>query len=571
MIADRILESIRPLTLLAAIAWAASTAAGGAEPLRLATSARFDITADGAVVKIDDGRVTDGTGSIERMNWVSEEARPRGYTINFPITALGWRNLAIQFVPAKAGTVTLALMGPYQEESKGVIYRQEVLWDGVSAEGTKLPDGGFETQGGQLPTGWQSGGGAVVEQTSEAPALDGTHFARTWHNQTLSTTFEVAAGRPVTIRLSARAARVAGLDEMKPIVSRQTPAHKAARLFLRGANLGNDFEVPPGQNWAVNYTTDDTHNIRAEGFDHIRIPVGWHHYTGPAPDFTIRPAFFNRVDALVNAGLREGLAVIINVHHFDEFTTDPSSQTPKLLALWRQIARHYEKAAAKLAFEILNEPKDAATTEVMNRVLPLAIAEIRKISPERTIFVGPGRWNGIGELPAFRLPDDDHNLIVTVHSYEPFLVTHQGATWTGPDTKLSGILFPGPPAKPLVPDPSLGLAPWILDWVKKYNTLPTATNPSGRSAFQGPIDQAREWSQYYGRPVHIGEFGCFTGADPASRAHYYRAFREAAEQAGLGWAIWDWRAGFRYWDEKTGRPEPGLHDALFATPQSSRL
>ncbi len=27
--------------------------------------------------------------------------------------------------------------------------------------------------------------------------------------------------------------------------------------------------------------------IRAEGFDHIRLPVGWHQYTGPAPDFKL--------------------------------------------------------------------------------------------------------------------------------------------------------------------------------------------------------------------------------------------------------------------------------------------
>jgi hypothetical protein len=82
------------------------------------------------------------------------------------------------------------------------------------------------------------------------------------------------------------------------------------------------------------------------------------------------------------------------------------------------------------------------------------------------------------------------------------------------------------------------------------------------------IDQAEEWSEYYGRPVHVGEFGCYTGADPVSRAHYYRAFRQAAEKADLGWAIWDWKAGFRYWNEKTHGAEPGMHEALFGRPAS---
>ena len=40
-------------------------------------------------------------------------------------------------------------------------------------------------------------------------------------------------------------------------------------------------------------------------------------------------------------------------------------------------------------------------------------------------------------------------------------------------------------------------------------------------------------------------------------------FRESAEKAGIGWAIWDWKAGFHYWNDKTGKPEPGMHEALF--------
>ena len=86
----------------------------------------------------------------------------------------------------------------------------------------------------------------MIGQTSDVPAVEGTHYARTWHNQTLSTTFDVIGGRPVTIRLHARAVRINGLRDMKPIASRSTPAHLAARRFLRGANLGNGLEAPPG-------------------------------------------------------------------------------------------------------------------------------------------------------------------------------------------------------------------------------------------------------------------------------------------------------------------------------------
>ena len=498
-----------------------------------------------------------------RMNWKPQAERSRGYTANFPASHRGWRTMIVRFTPARAGTVTLSLMGPWEEASKGVLYRQEILWDDIRVEGATLRDGGF----GSNPSangspGW-SGGGAVVTRMPGVPTVEGTHYARTWHNQFLHATMRVTGGRPVTIRLSARAVRPEDLREMKRIAGRDTPAHRAARRFLRGANLGNGLEAPPGQNWDVHYTPEDLRSIRAEGFDHVRIPVGWNHYTGPSPEFRLRPEILSRADELVDAGLRQGLGVIINIHHFDDFTTDPKGQTAKFLTIWSQLAAHYREAPEGLAFELLNEPKDAATTEVVNPIFAEAIRRIRAVDKNRTIFLGPGKWNSIGELPQLRLPDDDENLIVTVHSYDPFYFTHQGATWAGPDTKVTGILFPGPPSTRLVPDPNLKPSRGVIDWLQRYNTQPRATNPSSPIAFLGAIDQTREWSEYYGRPVHVGEFGCLAAADPASRGNYYRTFREAAERAGIGWAIWDWKAGFRYWGEKAGRPEPGMHEALF--------
>jgi endoglucanase len=533
------------------------------EHVKLAARARFDIVADAHAGVIDDGKVVAGNGTIARRNWVPESEQPRGYTVDFPISHRAWKPLAVRFTPVHDGTVTLSLMGPWEQASPGVIYRQEALWDDLSAEGADLTDGGFESRQGDRTGGWQNGGGTVVEQSTDVAAAQGTRYARTWHNQTLFTSFKVVGGQPVTIRVSARAVRPAGLIEMKRLNGHATPAHLAARRFRRGANLGNGLEAPPGQDWGGHYTPEDLRIMRAEGFDHVRIPAGWHHYTGPGPEFRIRPQFFARVDELVNAGLREGLAVLINIHHFDDFTSNPREQTPRFLAIWRQIAEHYARAPEGLALELLNEPKDAATTEVINPIFGEAIQQIRRIDRKRTIFVGPGKWNSISELPKLQLPDVDDSLIVTVHNYEPFYFTHQGATWSGPDTKVTGILFPGPPAKPLSADPKLKVNAWILDWIKAYNTQPTAINPSSPQAFDGAIEQAREWSEYYGRPIHVGEFGCFTTAEPVSRANYYHAFRESAEKAGLGWAIWDWKAGFHYWNEKTRKAEPGMHDALF--------
>ncbi|WP_165069717.1 glycoside hydrolase family 5 protein [Paludisphaera rhizosphaerae] len=544
-------------------------------PTRLATSARFDLSGD---VPIDHGRVVSGDGSIERMNWVAADRSRFGYTSNFRIGRLGWKPLAVAFTPEASGTVTLTLMGPWEQAPGGGVYRQEVFWDDLRIEGgSTSADLGLESR-----TGWE-GAGAIVTASLHPPvapsaptppaspappASSGSHYACTWHDQPLAAKIAVKAGVPVTVRVQAMARTPQGFQDMKRLTGQDTPAHRSAKKFLRGANLGNGLEVPPGQNWAVKYTVDDVKKIKAEGFDHIRIPIGWHHYTGAGPDYKLSADIFKRVDYFLNAAHAEGLAALINIHHFDAFTSDPAGQTPKFLAIWRQVSEHYARHPATLAYELLNESKDKGTTEVINPIFAQAVKVIRKADPARAIVIGPGRWNSISELPALRLPDDDDNIIATVHSYDPFFFTHQGAPWTnrGDDGKQKGIQFPGPPSSPLVPDPSLKLTPGFQSWIHQYNTTPAGSNPSGPEVMDKAVAAVQEWSDYYGRPVYLGEFGAIMSADPKSRANYYREFRSRLEKAGVGWALWDWHAGFNYWDVEHDRPEPGLRDALFGRP-----
>jgi endoglucanase len=352
-------------------------------------------------------------------------------------------------------------------------------------------------------------------------------------------------------------------QDMKPIASHDTPAWRAAQRIQRGVNLGDYLEAPP-RNFGRGVTVAATEfaAMKREGFDHVRVPIGWHHFAGPAPDFALAPEIFSRVDFVVTNALANDLAVMINIHHFDELDRDPAAATAEFLAIWRQIAAHYQNFPDPLVFELDNEPHQNATTALMNPIYARAIAEIRQTNPRRTIVVEPGGWGGIDGLNQLVLPPDD-NVIVSVHCYEPFHFTHQGASWVGADFKQTGILFPGPPAQPLVADPALNPKPWVLDWIKKYNTLPPEKNPSGPAAFADKLKFARAWSDYYGYPVHLGEFGAYVNADAVSRANFYGAFRRAAEAEKLGWCIWDWSAGFRYWDKTNNRALPGMHAALF--------
>ncbi len=369
---------------------------------------------------------------------------------------------------------------------------------------------------------------------------------------------------PLFLALTATAQN--SLPPMRRLTATNTPAHKAARGFMRGANIANYLEVPPAESWSVAHSPADLVLIRAEGFDHIRLPVAWQWYTGPAPGFKLRDEIFARADQLVTNATAQGLNVMIDFHNFNQFIAAPASNTPWFQAIWGQVAAHYAASPAGLAFELLNEPNGAATTAILNPIFAETIRQIRRTNPHRTIFVGPSQWNSPDELANLRLPDDDDNLIVTLHCYDPMSFTHQGASWAGPDNKVIGVVFPGPPKTPLQPDPGLGLHSWALDWFRQYNTLPADRNPAGPLAFTPKIKKAKAWSEEFGRPVQFGEFGAYTKADQESRAHFYAAFRQALEAEGIGWTIWDWKSGFNYWDPKTQQPLPGMREALFPAP-----
>ena len=352
--------------------------------------------------------------------------------------------------------------------------------------------------------------------------------------------------------------------EMLPLTDKNSAGHKALKNFRRGVNLGNYLEAPKGQGWGQHYTETDFVHIKAEGFDHVRLPIRWNDYSGPAPDFKLTDEIYGKTDFLVTSALKHRLNVIVNIHHFDQFTTDPAGNTDKFLALWKQIAGHYAKFPNTVAFELLNEPKDDAKTSVMNPIYARAIKIIRETNPKRTIFVGSGKWNSVDELKDLVLPRDDDNLIVTVHCYDPFLFTHQGASWAGNQAKTKGIVFPGPPPVPITPHPdALKSASWITNWFRDYNTKPTAENPCSSRAFEKNIKLAHDWGEYYGRPMHVGEFGCYVGANEESRQRFHAEFRRILDQYDLAWALWDWKAGFHYWDQRRNAPAPGMREALF--------
>ena len=306
-------------------------------------------------------------------------------------------------------------------------------------------------------------------------------------------------------------------------------ARRINALLARTVNLGNALEAPTEGLWGVTLEERFFEDVADAGFTAVRLPVKWTAHHGPAPDYRIDPAFFARVDWALDQALSRRLAVVLNVHHFDEIHEDPSTaNVARLTALWRQIAARHRDRPDAVVFELLNEPSGELTTARWNGIIPGLLAAVRETNPDRTVMVGPGRWNQIPELKNLRLPPDP-NLIVTVHTYEPFEFTHQGAEWVGDDAPPPGRTFPA---------------------------------GDDERTIAAMLDVAADWSKARNRPLFVGEFGAYNKADLDSRVRWTAFMRDQFERRGFSWGYWELAAGFGLYDPATHRWREPLKNAL---------
>jgi endoglucanase len=147
----------------------------------------------------------------------------------------------------------------------------------------------------------------------------------------------------------------------------QTPAQEIVAAMQPGWNLGNTLDAmccSPGADetaWG-NPRVDDTFfkDIKAEGFNSVRIPVSWGNHTGPAPDYTVEPETMARVQEIVDYALDADLIVMINIHHDSwQWVTHMPTKHDEVMAqynsTWTQIADTFKDYPPELTFESINE------------------------------------------------------------------------------------------------------------------------------------------------------------------------------------------------------------------------
>ena len=266
--------------------------------------------------------------------------------------------------------------------------------------------------------------------------------------------------------------------------------------------------------------------IKDAGFSTVRVNL--FPFTQMDSQNKINPKWLETLDWVVEKGLEANLMVILDLHEYTAMADNPEAKKEMFFSFWRQVAPRYKDKSDKVVFELLNEPNQKLTVDMWNAFLVEAMKIIRESNPDRTLIIGPGNWNGIESLNTLKLPENDRNIVVTVHFYHPMRFTHQGAAWASEYKNLSGIKWTG--------------------------------TPEEKKEIESRLQVAADWSLKNNRPIFLGEFGAYDKGDMDSRARYTAFVARTAEKLGFCWAYWQFDSDFIVYNiDKESWVEPILN------------
>ncbi|MDW6021901.1 cellulase family glycosylhydrolase [Mesorhizobium sp. BAC0120] len=394
-----------------------------------------------------------------------------------------------------------------------------------------------------------------------------------------------------------------------------TQTHAATFSMKRGLNLdiwqtwpdkyrwADPDVLLPYPEWRKSLKESDLAALKEAGFDFLRMPVD------PSPFLAEETeGFRDRLVASVVESARlinkVGLKVVVDMHLIPaggkrgpgmaEVMSDPR-MFDRYVELVRTMARALSGEDPTLvAFEPMNEPVidcERDGTDHWPERLQRLYAAARASATRLTLMLTGACYSSaemLARIDPKAIPDD--NVIWVFHSYDPFLLTHQGATWAADFIRyVTGLSYP-PYAVPRSElDAALDKirqrirneAPWsrrqgMLEYLdEQIATIDTKEKLD--AVIARPFEIAAKWARENGikpQNVYLGEFGMIRQeyGNPfvmpaAERAAYIKDMIGQAERHGFPWSIWEYGGSFGIVEEFGERKaEPEVMDMMRSLP-----
>jgi licheninase len=185
------------------------------------------------------------------------------------------------------------------------------------------------------------------------------------------------------------------------------------------------------------------------------------------------------------------------------------------------------------------------------------IDSIRAVDTKHTILFGDVQWYDIKELET-REPFTDDNIVYVIHSYEPFVFTHQGASW-GETATLKNIPFPYDSTKWSTFSSDFGVKKNTASWVK--TAVKNYYKTGSKEYIINLILPAKKWAVTNNVPIIINEYGAYgLRADTESRLNYMRAMHEISDTLQIPMQHWGYEGGFSLFEN--GKLIDGMKEAM---------
>lgn len=313
------------------------------------------------------------------------------------------------------------------------------------------------------------------------------------------------------------------------------PQQRLDRL-QRVVNVTRWFRFPKATTTAYyqSYMNDDQlEYLRDMGVTGVRLAISpavlYRSNTPTEPDRRM----LGYVDAAVSLITANNLAVIIDIHdeEKDRLENDPA-YADGFVQFWGALAQHFNQTSpAVVFFEIVNEPVYEQNPAQWFALQERIAQAIRASAPRHTIIATGTNWSSIDGLVKLT-PLELENVVYTFHFYEPFLFTHQAASWVD----LTSVRqVPYPPTEASCAELFTRLqGDEKLSWAQDY-----CRQGWNADKIDQRIRQAAEWGRTHAVPLFAGEFGVNCDDTPkADRIQWFRDVRAAFEKYGIGWAVW---------------------------------
>jgi endoglucanase len=359
-----------------------------------------------------------------------------------------------------------------------------------------------------------------------------------------------------------------------------------------GEMLADPTTLDPFPDWQREVTPRMLEVLAEQGFDFVRMP------TDPGPLLAYGPGadqdrLIAGIHTATQTALDAGLKVVVDLHPLPR-GDEVGGMEDILGDLWPD----YVALVGHLAADLATLPQDRVALEFLNEptfdceavyagapprwpaMQAELVATVRAIAPDLTLVLTGACWgqaNALASLDPAMFGDD--NVLWTFHSYEPFLFSHQGASWSGAPEKYVWNL-PYPPSS-VTDDIAAEVAATAKDTMAAAegradeDLLDTAIadyRAYPDSIVTAEIDRAAAWADEHGIPrdrLFLGEFGALHSIDSRSMPRdWYLAYiadkRAAAEAAGMSWAVLSYTGGMGIADDTVPdrRLDPNTCSAL---------